>query len=684
VNVSELRLQWERQVLLYVYYHNFYASCPNGLEESVTCVSDMLFKLCYLGFVQSGGIAAPAVQNMRLHSAAWTGLFPGSNDARNLRLFTGDLPDVVHNRLTSRWTTGCGESETKVYGVSLMKEVPCPWKHLRMQEIVWYFPGNSRQEKGKEQLVFFFDLTDATMWQAIMGMCQTVFIIVVLTVGALFFSKDADKLVLAPIEGMISKVETIRKDPLYAIRLGEEKYRQQIRKKEKKASAFWRNSVTRFSHSVRSSIVTGSTERSSSSAEDRRRNRLRAAAAAGKKTGTLETKILENTIIQLGSLLALGFGQAGTEIIGKNLDDDVNSTVNVMIPGRTVEAIYGYCQIKNFAVTTEVLQQKTMVFVNQVADIVHRTIDEHLGSANKNVGEAFLLVWRLDAFKASTQKIADLSVLSFIQVIVAVNRDQALANYREHPALLARLGSYRVRLGFGLHIGWAIEGAIGSEFKIDASYLSTHVNLAMRLEAVSGFYGVPVLMTEPLVRSCSEQFLYQFRAIDNVKMEGQKNPLRLFTVDLDTDALFVDNSAKKRVDKANRFIERRDREDRKQAKLEDSFQPMDFFNQDRHIRRMRAIYFLEFFQDFEKGFLNYEAGEWDVAARVFGQTAKMLKNRSWHSDPIDGPSRALLDFMFSYNFQAPASWRGFRELTDRDESKGSTHLDQDDVYVAHL
>ena len=37
--------------------------------------------------------------------------------------------------------------------------------------------------------------------------------------------------------------------------------------------------------------------------------------------------------------------------------------------------------------------------------------------------------------------------------------------------------------------GWAIEGAIGSEYKIDASYLSPHVNMASRLE-VGGRLGL--------------------------------------------------------------------------------------------------------------------------------------------------------------------------------------------------
>lgn len=45
--------------------------------------------------------------------------------------------------------------------------------------------------------------------------------------------------------------------------------------------------------------------------------------------------------------------------------------------------------------------------------------------------------------------------------------------------------NYCVKMGFGLHVGWAIEGAIGSFYKIDASYLSPNVNMASRLEAAT-------------------------------------------------------------------------------------------------------------------------------------------------------------------------------------------------------
>jgi class 3 adenylate cyclase len=43
-----------------------------------------------------------------------------------------------------------------------------------------------------------------------------------------------------------------------------------------------------------------------------------------------------------------------------------------------------------------------------------------------------------------------------------------------------------IEMGYGLHFGWAIEGVIGSSMKIDASYLSPHVNTAARLEVSAG------------------------------------------------------------------------------------------------------------------------------------------------------------------------------------------------------
>lgn len=78
-----------------------------------------------------------------------------------------------------------------------------------------------------------------------------------------------------------------------------------------------------------------------------------------------------------------------------------------------------------------------------------------------------------------------MSVLSFIKILANINTNPAILKYRQNPDLNRRIPNYAVKMGFGLHVGWGIEGAIGSSFKIDASYLSPNVNMASRLEAAT-------------------------------------------------------------------------------------------------------------------------------------------------------------------------------------------------------
>ena len=66
-----------------------------------------------------------------------------------------------------------------------------------------------------------------------------------------------------------------------------------------------------------------------------------------------------------------------------------------MIPGRKTIAIFGFCDIRYFVVATECLQEDIMVFVNKIALIVHGCVHLYGGAANKNIGEAWLLVWKL-------------------------------------------------------------------------------------------------------------------------------------------------------------------------------------------------------------------------------------------------------------------------------------------------
>lgn len=57
--------------------------------------------------------------------------------------------------------------------------------------------------------------------------------------------------------------------------------------------------------------------------------------------------------------------------------------------------------------------------------------------------------------------IADNALAAFVVIQVAISVSRLLKKYSSRADLNARMPDFRVQMGFGLHVGWAIEGAIG-------------------------------------------------------------------------------------------------------------------------------------------------------------------------------------------------------------------------------
>lgn len=183
---------------------------------------------------------------------------------------------------------------------------------------------------------------------------KTLYVCLALAVGAVFFSKDAEELVIIPIEKMLNQVKKLTKDPIAAMQI-----------------------------SARQSFRAATCE------PIPKRKRL-CISKPNKLNIDYETALLEQTITKIGILLALGFGEAGSSVIATNIT--TSGQIDTNSKGSKVHAIFGFCDIRNFTDTTEVLQEEVMMFVNEIALIVHSVVEICQGSANKNIGDAFLLV----------------------------------------------------------------------------------------------------------------------------------------------------------------------------------------------------------------------------------------------------------------------------------------------------
>jgi len=489
---------------------------------------------------------------------------------------------------------------------------------------------------------FYFDARKFTQQEAFFGISITVFICFVLCVAALYFSNDANKLVLRPVEHMIKRVEAIRDNPLIAMKMADEEFKLEIKQ------------LAKLKISRRKSRLPQRVDK----AKDFMKKSCRCGVQPREEA--METVVLEKTIIKLGSLLALGFGEAGANIIGHNMESE-SAGVNVMIPGVKVECIVGKARVNDFNVLTEVLQGKVMTFVNQIAEIVHGVVDEFHGAANKNNGDTFLLVWRTSGLNdLDLQKFADMSLMAFARILGAVHRSPVVAAYRAHPGLQQRLGSdCRVNLTFGLHAGWAIEGAVGSEFKVDASYLSPNVSIAASVETATRVYNVPILVSEAVVALASDLMADKCRLIDRVAIRGSTLPMGLYALDLEYHALSVEKTRDPSLkwNLRERFKARQFLEVEKERKLQYDVDLAADFDLDHDLVRMRKRYTVDFIQMFHMGFQNYTNGDWHVAERLLSNALTMLRGKD------DGPCRAILQFMeHPHKFRAPPGWAGIREL----------------------
>lgn len=537
----------------------------------------------------------------------------------------------------------------------------------------------------------------ATQYNTAVGSILLIFFVtIVMLIATIVFTSDAQRLVLDPIERMMTMVETVALDPLRPFT---------------------------FDHKEGS--------------------------------GEFETRLLESTIEKITSLLRIGFGEAGALIISENLSVEKNSSViDPLIPGVRVYAIFGFCDIHHFDEINEKLGKEIMSFVNTIAAIVHSKVHAWAGQCNKNLGNAFLIVWRLGDAKsiaellqsnavngkegaANTQiskkkvdrhqkkkeidltrlagvdVLADRALIAYLKIIAEINRSIAALAYRSDARLTNnRETEYKIRMGFGLHAGWAIEGAVGSLQKVDATYLSPHVNMAARLETSSKQYGVPLLFSERLYELMSPIAKKKCRKLDIVTVKGSEVPIGVYTYDCLQDQVFPETrGGKHKNDKhshKNIQISKPADTDKVQnsgslvraesvgnnenvisapnigtsSSIDTSmvsanqrlghykfcttaYDSLEIFELDADLLALRSHVTPEFENVFQHAVDLYISGDW-AGARPLFERANQLMLTAAPSLKGDGPSKTLLRYMEAHSWSSSSiGWKGYRPLTSK-------------------
>jgi adenylate cyclase len=85
-----------------------------------------------------------------------------------------------------------------------------------------------------------------------------------------------------------------------------------------------------------------------------------------------------------------------------------------------------------------------------------------------------------------------------------------------------------IRIGVGMHTGPLIMGITGDHERMDAATIADTVNIASRLEGLTKFYKVNILLSEASVQNLVDAEIFEFRDLGPVQLKGKLAPIGVY------------------------------------------------------------------------------------------------------------------------------------------------------------
>ncbi len=212
------------------------------------------------------------------------------------------------------------------------------------------------------------------------------------------------------------------------------------------------------------------------------------------------------------------FKDAFSLYVSKSVAEKIaNSPESLSLDGEEKNISILFSDIRGFSNLSENLSPTQVTnllqdFLTPMTDV----ITGNNGTIDKFIGDAIMAFWNAPVDVPNHQCQALRSGLAMHEMLKELNQE-----FRDKYGL-------QVEIGVGVHAGMVRVGNMGSKDLFDYTILGDNVNLTSRLEGLTRFYDVPMVVSNEMIGHCPEDYLIW--ELDMVTVKGKATPVRIYSL----------------------------------------------------------------------------------------------------------------------------------------------------------
>ena len=186
------------------------------------------------------------------------------------------------------------------------------------------------------------------------------------------------------------------------------------------------------------------------------------------------------------------------------------------LEGESREISVLFSDVRNFTSISETFTpQELTKMMNRMLTVLSEEIHRQNGTVDKFIGDAVMAFWNAPLDEPAHAAKAVASAMAMQDSMKKLSDE------------LEKEGHPPMRLGVGVCSGEASVGNMGSKLRMAYTAMGDTVNVASRVEGLTKYYKVGVLVTESTHVRCASSGI-KFRVADEVRVKGRNQALKIY------------------------------------------------------------------------------------------------------------------------------------------------------------